>query len=250
MHLRWKGSLELALEDGADIPSEVLSSLTLEPHHLGQPSPKQLLLLADMLGSNDRSADGARVAVFAAQALAASDKARESEDAFVKAFSLDRSNQEAVEGLANAVASAHKRCDELEHRWEGPRREIGSSLVWDLSSYDFTGFRQDDEQWSEGFQISSTGITAWLGLYPKGEVNSSEGMAGLYLFVDKPAVVKWTWQSGSGEVETSERDFSQDCDGTPDGYGWRNFMPISETNGSVTLRILSVQLPGSKLRFT
>ena len=237
--------LELALEEGVDIPSEVLSSLTLEPRHLCQPLPKQLLLLANMLGSSDRSADGARVAVLAAKAFAASDKTRESEAAFVKAFCLDFSNKEAVDGIANAVTSAHKRCDELESR------TVLLGVVWDLSGYDFTDFGQDDEELSEDFQIGSTGITASLSLYPRGEANSSEGMAGLFLEVDKPAMLSWTFQSGSGEVWAMERDFSQDWlgDGLCNEWGEPDFMPISETNGSITLRILSVQMPGSTLRF-
>ena len=57
--------LRLVLEEGADIPSQVLEHLTLEPHHLGQASPEQLLVLAGLLDNldNDRSADGARVAL-------------------------------------------------------------------------------------------------------------------------------------------------------------------------------------------
>ena len=237
--------LKLALEEGADISSEVLSSLTLEPRHLCQPLPKQLLLLADMLGSNDRSADGARVALFAAKAFEANNEVRESEAAFLKAFSLDHASQEAVEGLANAVTSTHKRCDELENRI------ILLAVGWDLSGYNFTAFGKGRWQLSERFQIGSTGVTAWLSLYPRGSAHSSEGKAALYLHVDKPAKVKWTWQSGGGEVQTEERDFSKEfkSDGTPNGWGWHSFMPISETNGSITLRILSVQLPGSKLRF-
>ena len=121
-----------------------------------------------------------------------------------------------------------------------------------MSSYDFTGFRKPKSQLSEKFQIGSTGVTAWLSLYPKGDGASSEGMAGLFLFVDQPAKVKWIWQSGSSEVKTFEHDFSQELcsDGTPNGWGDEDFMPISEANGSVTLRILSVQSPGSTLRFS
>ena len=241
--------LELALEEGVDIPSEVLSSLTLELHHLSEPSPKQLLLLANMLGSNDRSADGARVAVFAAKAFAANNAARESEAAFVKAVCLDPSNRQAVKGLVNGIASAHKRCDELE-QCQGPRLEIGSSMVWDLSSYDFTAFTKGKQHRGEKFQIGSTGVTACLSLFPRGHSKSSKGKAGLFLYVDQPAKVKWTWQSGSGRVKTEERDFVKDWDGTPYGWGDRSFMPISEANGSVTLRILSVQMKGSTLRFS
>ena len=270
--------LKLALEEGC-IPEEVLAKLTLGDHHLIQVSPELLMKLCHQLADSDRPADGARVALVAARGFTAECQARQSEEAFLKAFSLEHSNQEAAEGLANAVTSAHERCAELEYWCEelqnngraleakcqalqkemqgiqNTRREGSaepSSILWDLSGYDFSGFRKGECQKSEKFQLLSSGLTAWLLLYPKGGPTASEGKATLYLRVDKPATVKWSCQSGSGEVQTSERNFSKDLrpNGTPDGYGWRNFMPISEANGSITLRILSVQLPGSKLRFS
>ena len=277
--------LKLALEEGC-IPKQALAKLTLGEEHLHQASAEQLMKLCQQLTDSDRPADGARVAVFAARAFKTMCQERQSEEAFLKAFALDRSNQEAAEGLANAVTSAHERCaglegrcEELESRcdvsdersgvleakcqalekrcadFESQRSSQPSQvfqLVWDLSGYDFSGFRKGQCQGSEKFQLLSSGLTAWLELGPKGSSSSSEGQAALYLHVDKPAVVKWSCQSGSGAVGTLERDFSKDLrpNGTPGGYGWRNFMPISEANGSVTLRILSVQVPGSKLRFS
>ena len=235
--------LKLALEEGC-IPKDVLAKLTLRERHLSQASAEQLMKLCQQLADSDRLADGARVAVFAARAFRAKGKVRRCEEAFLKAFSLDRSNQEAAAGLADAVTSAHERCDELGDR--------SSSVLWDLSGYDFSGFRKGECQKSEKFQLLSSGLTAWLELYPKGRRDSSEGQAGLYFFVDTPAMVKWTWQSGSGEVRTVERDFSKNssnADGTPKGCGWHNFMPISEANSSITLQILRVQLPSSTLRF-
>ena len=257
--------LKLALQEGC-IPKQALATLTLGEEHLHQASAEQLMKLCQQLADSGRPADGARVALVAARAFAADFYWRESEEAFVTAFSLERCNQEAAEGLANAVTSAHRRCEELERRcdelvWEvsslGDRCEElesrGSpSVLWDLSGYDFRRFRQGESEKSEKFQLLSSGLTAWLELYPKGRRDSSEGQAGLYFFVDKPAMVKWTWQLGSGEVKTEERDFSKarkNPDGTPYGRGWPDFMPISEANSSVALRILSVQLPGSKLRF-
>lgn len=79
-----------------------------------------------------------------------------------------------------------------------------SSIVWDLSRYDFSDFTKDQSQWSEKFQLLS-GATASLRLYPKGQVDSVEGMAPVYLCVDKPAIVKWTWQSGRGEGSAAVR---------------------------------------------
>ena len=137
-----------------------------------------------------------------------------------------------------------------QHQLGGSHRGI-SKVVWDLSTYDFTNFKKDQEQISETFQLPN-GINAWLNLKPKGEARSSEGMAALFLWLETPAVVKWTWQSNSGKVITMECDFSKDLGkgGKPVGWGIRSFMPISETNGSITLHVLSVQLLGSTLRLT
>ena len=248
--------LKLALEEG-DVSEEVLPKLTLSDHHLIQPSPDQLMILSQELVESHRRADGARGAVVAARAFRAKGQARQSEEAFLKAFALERSNQEAAEGLTNAVTSTHRRCDEVEDRCEELEKKVEeakqhSSIVWDLSGYDFADFRKGQKEWSEKFQLGSSGVTAWLELCPKGHWRSLEGQAGLFLNVDQPAVVKWSCQSGSGEVKTLERDFSKELrpDGTPWGRGWCDFMPFSETNGSITLRILSVQLPGSTLRFS
>ena len=254
----WEGLfLKLALEEGS-VPAEVLPKLALGEHHLIQPSPDQLMILSQELVESNRPADGARVAVVAARAFRANGQERRSEEAFLKAFALDGSNQEAAEGLANALTSAHGRCDELERRCEnleGRCEEFESrgsaSVLWDLSSYDFADFRKGQSRESAIFPLLSSGVTASLRLYPQGHSTSSEGKAGLYLTVDKPCKVKWTCQSGSREVKTEERDFSEKWNNLSTyGWGWHNFMPISKTNGSITLRILSVQLPGSTLRLS
>ena len=150
-----------------------------------------------------------------------------------------------IEKVEKASLDSEKRVELL----EAPHLGLGSSMVWDLSKYDFTNFTKCQSQLSDAFQLPN-GVNAWLNLEPKGHSQSSEGMAGLYFHVDKPAVLKWTWQSGSGRAVTSKRDFSKelDKDGKPVGWCCFNFMPISETNGSITLRVPSVQLPGSALR--
>lgn len=58
--------------------------------------------------------------------------------------------------------------------------------------------------------------------------------------------MKWSCQGEIGEVKAVEHDFSAPLreDGVPDGWGWPNFMPISETYHTITLEIFSVQLPG------
>ena len=157
--------------------------------------------------------------------------------------------------LENQCKKLKSRCEALEAKLgpQLPCLEIDAPMMWNLFSYDFAGFWKGDHQLSDKFQLGSTGVNAQLCLYPKGRrFCSLQGKAALFLRVDKPVTVKWTWQSGGGEVKTSERDFSQELcsDGTPAGWGDEDFMPISEANGSITLRILSVQLPGSTLCFS
>ena len=225
----------------------MLRKLKLEEKHFELASPQQLINLAQQLERIRQEADGARVAGFAAKAFAAMGKARESEDASLRAFAMDPSSREVAAGLAQAVKSAHRRCEAL----ESTSRSFITSITWDLSKYDFTNFTKSQLQHSETFQLPN-GINAWLSLHPKGDSRSAEGMAALFFGVDKPATVKWTAQSCTGKVLTAERDFSKNLgeDGKPLGWGWHDFMPISQSNGSITVRILSVELPGSNLRFT
>ena len=266
--LKESGSVE------GSIPENVLSKLTLEERHLKQASPQQLINLSQLLGRNEREADGARVAMLAGEVFAATGKVRESEDAYLTAFEMDHCNKEIGAGLAQAVRSAHQRCEELEaqcrelseglaqavkseherfeetvRKAQAPRLELGSSLVWELWKYDFTKFTKNQSQLSKTFQLPC-GVNAWLDLEPKGHSNSSERMAALFLWVDQPALVKWTWQSNTGNVVTMEHNFCKDLDkdGKLASIGRVNFMPISETKGSITVRILSVRLPGSELR--
>ena len=215
-----------------------------------------------------QGAVGARVAVFAAKAFAAAGRPRDSEGAYLMAFAMDHSSREVAAGLAQAVMSAHQRCEELEARCmeksgqerpmrlEGPvgaeslvpRLEIGTSMVWDLSKYNFSNFEKDQVQFSETFQLPA-GVHAWLEFYPQGCALSSRSMAGLFLCVDQPAVVKWAWRS-RGEQKTAENDFSKALkQGKPQASGIHNFMPICENNGSITFRVLRVRLPNSRLYF-
>ena len=103
--------LKVVLREGADIPEDIASKLMLEPQHLSQAKPEQLMQLAQYLGGHDRPSDGARVAAFAAKEFASCGKVKESEDAFLKAFCLDRANVEAADGVAHALSSAHNRCE-------------------------------------------------------------------------------------------------------------------------------------------
>ena len=172
--------LKLVIREVADIPQNIVPKLTFESQHLGQVEPEQLMLLAQYLGGHDRSSDGARVAAFAAKAFASRGKMKESEDAFLKAFCLDRSNMEAADGVAQALSSAHKRCELLEGRCSSLEavckevklsckelkakadmaREIVPPIVWDLSTNDFSM-----KKGSQTFQLPG-GIEASLNILP------------------------------------------------------------------------------------
>ena len=162
--------LKLSLKEKAELSSNVLSKLTLEERHLSMASPEQLMLLANQLDNYDRKQDGAGVAVVAATAFASKDQVRESEEAFLKAFALDQSNKDAAKGLVQAVSSAHERCnqlqdkgrhledccngldaeckalkksnEELKAKADVPRVELDSPMVWDLSTFNFSGGKQ------------------------------------------------------------------------------------------------------------
>ena len=168
--------------------------------------------------------------------------------------------QKRVAGLDIKGGLWQKGLKELEAKVDGlskqaeckvPSPRVGSSLVWDLSGYDFSTFIKGQVKKSEKFQLGRSGITAWLDLRPKGDSDSEEGKAALFLWVDKPAVVKFTAHYSGGPVFEFKWDFQVDHEkGGALSRGWPNFMPISETNGSITFHLVSVQATGSKLRFT
>ena len=275
--------LKLALEEG-DVPVEVLPKLTLSECHLKQASPEQLMKLSRQLAQHNQPMDGFHVAVLAANVFKVKGHAKQSEEAFLKAFALDPCSEEVAGEVANTLTSLLRccealkeknnaleakckdlqklgdRCNELEEKSrlnESKRKalelrcaeleslKLNSSIVWDLSSSDFADFRKGQGHWSGTFQLLCSGITAMLELYPKGREDSGMGKAGLVLHVERPATVNWTWQSGSGEVKTQEHRFQREWD----YFVCRDFGPTRPTIRSITFRILSVQLPGSTLRF-
>ena len=119
--------------------------------------------------------------------------------------------------------------------------KIGKSLVWDLAGYDFSNFAIDQAELSEQFHISN--VNVWLSLWPKGSSESEEGKAALFLFVDQPVVLRWSMQWGNNRPQIEQHDFSN----TSEGWGDSDFMPSSETKGSITIRILATSVPGSTL---
>ena len=193
------------------MPEEVLPKLTLSECHLNQAAPDQLMVLSQQLVESDRRADGACLGASAGKVFACKGKMRESEEAFLKAFALDPSNQEAAGGLVTAVTSARKHCEEVEDRCEELRNRCSElekkclaseegrktleaqcqtlqsrcayfelnilqpRFMWNLSIFDFTSFTRGHAQCCEPVVISA-GVTTSLELYPRGHSDSPVGL--------------------------------------------------------------------------
>ena len=160
--------------------------------------------------------------------------------------------KEQQKGVEDVRKKLNKRCLDLEKVCKELQKQVrfGTSFSWDLSGYDFSNFSRDQEKLSDRFQICC-GIAAWISVYPKGEEGSSRGKAALFLCVDKVAKVKFRCRAGQFD-ETLEHDFSTElnADGTPQGWGWADFINSSALQGaSITLDVLSVQPANSSLKF-
>ena len=176
---------------------------------------------------------------------------REEAQSFKKSFEeLEKKNaeqQKRNDDLTNSSKELQRRCDALEKTCR-TLQSFGMSFSWDLSGSDFSNFSRGQEKRSDKFQISS-GIAAWIGLLPKGKTNSSPGKAALYLWVDKAAKVKVRCRAGQVD-KTMEKDFGSNAPGTPDSWGWGEFIDSSALQGaSITVDVLSVQPANSSLKF-
>ena len=166
---------------------------------------------------------------------------------------LQKKNEEqkkGIEDLTKMCKELQKRCADLEKISQALQVPSGTSFSWDLSGYDFSNFSQGQDKKSDKFQICS-GIAAWISLLPKGQSNSSAGKAALFLRVDKVAKVKVRFRAGDAD-RTLEHDYSTSlrADGTPQSWGWADFIDSSALQGaSITLDVLSVQPANSSLQF-
>ena len=159
---------------------------------------------------------------------------------------LERKNAD----LSKICEEFQKRCGDLEKMSQTLQVAFGTSFSWDLFGCDLSNFSQGQEKKSDKFQICS-GITAWIALLPKGHSQSPPGKAAVYLFLDKVAKVKFRFRAGQVD-RTLERDFSTSlrADGTPQSWGWADFIDSSALQGaSITLDVLSVQPANSSLKF-
>ena len=106
--------LQHYLVEDYKVPANVLHKLTLGETELKDLSAEQLCLLSEQLKVSRRG-DAARLAVKAAQLFADEGRNSESQDAFLVAFRCDRSNDDAAEGMIEAI---HDMKEDLEAKTE------------------------------------------------------------------------------------------------------------------------------------
>ena len=166
-----------------------------------------------------------------------------------------KGDEDVRKKLNKRCLDLEKVCKELQSRRGDLEKTgqvpFGMSFSWDLSGCDFSNFSQGESKQSDKFQICS-GITAWIGLLPKGHSQSLPGKAALFLHVDKVAKVKVRFRAGDFD-STLEHDYSTsplNADGRPTGRGWADFIDSSALQGaSITVDVLSVQPANSSLKF-
>ena len=257
--------LQLYLVEDCKVPADVLHKFTLGETELKDLSAKQLCLLSEQLKVSRRG-DAARLAVKAARLFADEGRNSESQDAFLQAFRCDHSNDDAADGMVEAILNMKEdletkteqieklsaQCQALDRRlWE---HGVPLTFQWDLSRYDFSTFQKGQAQDSDTLSLPGFNTNAWLTFYPKGWSASSHGWAGCSLKVDKDVRMKATLGIPGNE---RLKEFEHDCatnarsrDGTPKSWGFANFVRLSESEPLtfITLRILAVQSSGSSVQ--
>jgi len=113
--------ITMIFEDGDVLPQHLLSKLWLDPTQLSQIKPALLLQLAEQLVCANRSQDGARVAVVAAQQHEAASDIKATQQAFIRAYAMDHSNADASNGVAEMCSAALTECSQLEEECQEQR---------------------------------------------------------------------------------------------------------------------------------
>ena len=246
--------LQLYLVEDDEVPADVMHKLTLGETELKGLSAEQLCLLSEQLEVSRRG-DAARLAVKAAQLFADEGKNSESQDAFLQAFRRDHSNDDAADGMVEAILNMKEDLKTKTEQIEKLSAQCHLTFQWDLSGYDFSRFQKGQSQNSDTFSLPGFNTNAWFTFYPKGDLKSTDGWAGCYLKVDKDVRVKASFGIPGNEcLRQIDHDFAtgkHNKDGTPsEGRGVPNFVQLSESEPLtfITLRILAIQSSGSSVR--
>ena len=273
--------LRLALRGGKCIERKVVCKLTLED--LNQASPSQLLTLARQLGQHGRPCDGAKVAFRAGQGFALAGAERESEDAFLAAFSLGHSDSDAAAAVVKLIAAGREegrdvrqrcavleeKCQELQRQCDALRQkeyrcqqvQDAKAILWNLSAYSLRTLMPGGCRQSGMFRLLDSNVNAKLEirvLQDSGEAleRPGSGMAAVYLLVDQPVTVKLTMESAAktktAEVTYTEATFRASAQGRPRQIPANNgpvFMRVPISERSIKIRIHHIEPKDSHLRF-
>ena len=254
--------LKLLCVDKQEIPENLIPKLALSNDRLQKLSADELLFLGEQIGMK-RPADGSRLIVKAAEFFSTTGSEERSQEAFLRAFSLDPHNAGASDGLIQLVVAMNgknKSLEEMKQKNKTLQEECAllekscqMSFTWDLSDCDFTNFKAGEKHISNPLPLSQLGINVWLTLYPFGEtgsVASLVGKASLHLDLE-------TGSDGSAGDECSVRGLIRGGNQTQTAFAlggkglntWvrRNFMDTSDillkTGARITIDITFIQLP-------
>ena len=252
--------LKLLCVDKQEIPENLIPKLTLSNDQLQELSADELLFLGEQIGMK-RQADGSRLVVKAAELFSTMGSEERSQEAFLRAFSLDPHNAYASDGLIQLVVAMKGKNKTLEEMKQKNKtleekcalleeKSCQMSFTWDLSDCDFTAFKAGEKHTSNPLPLSQLGINVWLTLYPFGETGALASLAG-------KASLHLDLETGAGGNKCSVRGLIRGGNQTQiafvlGGQGlntWvrRNFMDTSDIllkkSAWITIDIAFIQLP-------
>lgn len=238
--------LKLVCVDKHSIPEDLIPRLTLSNDRLQELAADELLFLGEQIGVK-RRADGSTLALKAAELFLNMGSDERSQEAFLRAFSLDPHNAHAADGLIQRVVA-------LTQKNKRFKRSCPDSPLmlfeWDLSDYDFTGFRRGEKQTSNPLPLSQWGIKVSLNLYPFGENGSLGGKASLHL--DMKTVAGNNDCHVAGKIRSANQTQTDFLLHGPSKWIRRNFMDTSDIVNKkgawIRIEVWSVHLPTLRLR--
>ena len=95
------------------VPDELLPKLSLREAQIQQLAPSLSMKLADQLAQAKRGPEGASIAVVAAKAFDACGSKDDAQKAYIRAYHMDRRNEDAAHGVVESCSLASKTCAEL-----------------------------------------------------------------------------------------------------------------------------------------
>ncbi|CAE8592875.1 unnamed protein product, partial [Polarella glacialis] len=258
--------LTMLFEEHQKVPEHLLPKLQLEPAQLKQLKPTWLVVLAEQLAAANRSTESACVAIAAAQAHEAAGNKEAAQQAYILAYGMDRSNEDASHGVVEMCSATTQRCSQLEAQNQQLRVQlaslaetvsrldvqvrqqkgnlpVASSVEWDVSSLDVSQFVKGQSKESPRFNLAGSGVEAWLKFYPKGDQAATAGKASLYVRVSTQ-----TWIDCELFLDHRRKPVKRRAAEGSYRHGYRNFGDTADKYDKVGIIVKQVELSGSGLK--